>query len=457
MLYWACVSVLFIFLAIDEYFSIHEAIIFWRGGYLILGGMVALFSLGLIMSNQVSNRRLLMMFVVGLGIMGVSGVVLDAFSTQSLLDIGPLEFNFVRCNGTFLGVFCRDFSNTEETFELFGAAVMWLSLSALTYDIWLKHQLKRPRQLIYGVGLAWVIGLMALLWLAPALQARNATPAQTVYDDLTLVAYDISADTLRSSETLQVTLYLEANRNLRTIYSMSVHLYTRPDAASLTQDDMELGNFVYPTSAWVPTLPVQNTFSLTIPDDVMPQTSYQLVAILWQDTPTNRIAVASTILTTFGDGTTLVLDSVAIPAENVPDAPTTTAYYFANGITLEGYTLAETGTTGDSLQIDFWWTTSQAIETSLVQFLHWFEVGGDGFYTFDRVPFDRRFPTEDWVPNLRLYDVWQLTLPDEMPAGRYRLQTGWYRASDIVRVPATTESGDVVADASAILGEIVVE
>lgn len=453
-MYWACASLLFAFLAVDEYFSIHEGIVFWRGGYLILGGIVGLFSLYMIISKRISHPRILLMFIFGLGVMGVSGVVLDAFSTQNLLDIGSLELGFVRCDGTFLGVMCRDYSNTEETFELFGALTMWLSLMALITQQYQPTTKTYAYRFVYTLGLGWIFSLLAIFWVLPTVQVQFIPDKTTEYGDLTLQGFQANRTTVSPGDTLNVTVYMRANRNLSTDYSMSVHLFTRPDATSLTQDDMELGNFNYPTRAWIPQLTVANHFRLNIPLDAPTQAGYQLVAILWEETPENLIPVETTMLPLYADGTTIVLDSVVIPPTSIPASPDSDSFTFEAGFGLSGYQIPQSVTVGEPLNAQFWWTTAQDIDLELVQFLHFFALDSDDVYVFDRVPFNRQFPTQDWAANLNLYDNWQLTLPAEMPAGRYRVQTGLYQISDTARIPVQTASGDVVQDASIVLGQI---
>src|SRR5690606_25929700 len=116
-----------------------------------------------------------------------------------------------------------------------------------------------------------------------------------------LLAYDLNTHSIVAGDILKLTLYMQANHDLNEDYSMSVHLYTQavPDIDSIEQDDMTLGNFTYPTRAWIPDLAVRNHFQLTIPDDIATNQSYQLIAILWQGDLTNRIPIQETILPIF--------------------------------------------------------------------------------------------------------------------------------------------------------------
>lgn len=454
--YWLLLTALFAFLAADEYFSLHEGITFWRGGYLILGGATGLLGFWIVFTGEAERRYILLMFLIGLGVMGVSGVVLDAFSTQNLLDIGPIEFPWLSCRGEFLGVQCRDYGNTEELMELYGTSIMWLSLMAMgwrTVNTWQK-----PRRWILAGSSLWLVTLVAWMWLLPTVEATTAQSTDTQYEDLTLIAYDISRQHIAADDTLNVTLYMRANQALEVEYSMSVHLYTQalPDVQSITQDDMTLGEFVYPTRAWIPNLAVRNTFQLDIPDDLESNSSYQLVAILWQETPNNRIPIQQTDLAMLGDGTTLIIDGIAAPPAETSETVSTTSYDFALGFQLTDYQFPETAAQGEEVSLEFQWHTSNDIDLPLTHYLHWIHTETNEVVVFDQIPQQGRFPTQDWVSGMSLNDSWAITLPDDMPTGTYSIYTGMYDTNTVERIPVTDPNSNPVQDNSIVLGEITV-
>lgn len=464
--YWLVIAVMFSFLAADEYASLHEGFIYWRQGYLGLGGTVALLSLAVIATSNAMLRRYVTIFLLGLGSLGFAGVVLDAFSTYSVIDIGPIELTFLQCSEAFLGVRCLDYSNTEEMVELVGAATMALGLlAALGYQLSAtsqQQQTRTTRLLTVGVG-AWALVIIGWLWLAPAVEHLTATDARVDYGDLRLLSYRTSQDRIAIGDTLDVTLYMSSTRFLRTDYSLSLHLYTyptqeTPNATSVAQDDMLLGEFEYPTRGWLPYVPVRNRFDILIDDTVTLPASYQLVAILWQETPQNKIIIQQTPLTTLADNTVAVLDGVPAPpaADNIPEQPITPDYTFAEGFTLTGYQLPQTIRAGDSTTVRFWWQTEAAITTELTHFLHWFHEESGEYIIYDQTPRQGTFPTDDWAADMRLYDAWTVTLPDDAPAGTYRLQTGMYDVQTQERMPVNDVNGDPVLDASIVLGTVTI-
>jgi hypothetical protein len=84
-------------------------------------------------------------------------------------------------------------------------------------------------------------------------------------------------------------------------------------------------------------------------------------------------------------------------------------------------------------------------------------VETENYVIFDQTPFEGRFPTDDWPAGLQAMDSWTVTLPDDMPAGTYRLQTGLYDVVTQERMPVTAAGGTPVQNASIVLGNITVE
>jgi hypothetical protein len=457
--YWLIVGLLFTFLAVDEYFSIHESISFWRQGYLALGGSVALFGLVIIAKSEKAQRLPLLMFIVGLGSMGGFGVLVDAFSAGNVVTIGSFTPDFMTCRTEFLGVICRDFNNTEETAEMFGMIIMVLSLLVVAQLWTAETKWKLSRNIVLAMSGIWLAVMAGGLWIAPAIEAQFAQSASANYGDLSLVAYSVSGDRIEAGHMLDVTVFMQVNRSIDSDYWLSLHLYTQalPEIDSIAQDDMVLGEFKYPTRAWIPYLPVRNQFQLQIPDDLVTPASYQLVAIIWQDTLSNKIAVQETNLATIADGTVIVLEGIAALAPEVAAVPMSAAYDFASNFALEGYDLPAQAVSGEDVTVDFWWSTEQVLDLELSHFLHWFNTETGEYVIFDQIPFGGAFPTQDWPASMLVHDAWTVTLPDDMPTGTYRIQTGMFYINSGERVPVVDVDGVRVQDDSIVLGTVVVE
>lgn len=450
--YWFLLAIMFLFLAVDEYVSIHEQFHRWRQGYLALGGSIALLSL-VIAVREITLRPYIALFIVGLGSLGFAGVIIDAFSNQNIIDIGSFNLTLFSCRNFFLGVDCRDYANTEELWEFVGACVMWLSLLSVTYH-WQQHALSK--RILTLVGGIWAFVIIGWLWLFPIAENQMARPLYIVYDDITVTGYTVSTDNIQPDSIVDITLYVQVNRSLSEDYSMSVHLYTQPDAASLTQGDMLLGEFDYPTRAWLPRLPVRNRFRLHVPDDLNSGVSYRLVVMLWKDNAMDSIPANESDHATLLNNQIIVLQGMPALSDSVPSAPNNGSYQFAEGFMLDGYEIPETSTVGDSVAARFWWSAERDIESNLTQFIHAFNIETEELFVFDQLPFAGRFPTSDWIADMHELDEWIFQLPPDMPAATYRIHTGLYNSFTGERMAVTDSNGQPVQDNSIVLGEWVI-
>jgi hypothetical protein len=451
--YWLLLAVMFLFLALDEYTSIHEQFDWWRQFYLALGGTVGLLSLIMLVFGDKALRPYRLFFIIGLGSLGFAGVILDAFSNENIIDIGPYNLTMFACHRAFLGVRCLFYGNTEELWEFVGASVMWLSLMSVAY-LWQPEKQALTRRILAATVGLWAFVIIGWIWLFPMIENPFARPLQVQYDDVTITGYSVSQETIKAGDTLDVTLYLEANHNLIEDYSLSVHLYTQPAANSIAQDDMLLGENEYPTRAWIAGLPVRNRFSLAIPQDLQTGVSYQLVAMLWKDDAMQSIPANETSQPTLLNGNIIILQSMPALAESVPPAPDNGGYRFAEGFILAGYEMPSEAQAGDMITLRFWWKSDTAVGTPLTHFIHATHIETDELIVFDQIPFAGQFPTPDWPAGMRAVDEWSIQLPSDMPPGRYRIQTGLYHSFRIERMAITDASGQAVHDAAIVLGEL---
>lgn len=83
---------------------------------------------------------------------------------------------------------------------------------------------------------------------------------------------------------------------------------------------------------------------------------------------------------------------------------------------------------GASLMVTVTWQTVQTIDESYTAFIHL--IGPDGRLVAqeDRLPAGGARPTTSWLPEEVIVDRFELVLPDDLAAGRYTLEIGWYDA-----------------------------
>ena len=456
--YWLILAALFIFLSIDEFFSVHESFRWWRLTYAFTGAGILFGGIALWWRSDKTQKKLTVLFLIGFGLMGFAGVFMDAVSNEG--SIGPIP---ALCHQRSFGVACQAYGTLEEYFELLGAALMLFSLLATINARIAGASLRRIRYGLASIGGLWVFVMIGSTWIFPTITGYLfASPMRADYlnGNLSLVRGHISPAVLHPGDTLDVTLYTRVNDFMPLDYSMSVGLVSRPwGENNIGHDDMTLGNFEYPTYGWIPGLLVANSFHLPIPDDVPTPSSYRLVVSVWQGDPGNAFPVERQENLSLFDPTRLVLIDIPILSrDSTPPPPVTTDYRFNPGFSLTGYDLPETMTTGTTLDVRFWWETQTAIDAQMTHFLHFIRVDTGEQFDFNQQPFDGTFPTTDWPAALNVVDAWTITLPVDMPPGEYRVHTGMFMtdSANADRVPVSDANGQPIQDYSIVLATVTV-
>lgn len=456
--YWAILAALFIFLSLDEYYAIHESIDFWREGYMLVGGAVLVMSAVMFWYGSPAQRLYRAGFIFGFGIMGFAGVFLDAFSNGH--TVGPIP---ITCTTSgFLGVPCQRYGIYEELLELLGGAIMLFSVFSLA--IFRAGEARWPlvRRAAVGVGVFWFVGVLTLgFWVWPTVAGHLfAKPMRADYLDgrLSLVRGHIKQGSLHPGDYVDVTLYVRVNDFLPENYGMSVGLVAQDLAHpfSIGHGDIELGNFEYPTSAWIPGLLVRNKFRFTILEDTPAPASYRVVTNLWIDHYNNAPPVEYHGDMALFDAARVVLADIPVfPVEPPPPPPVTLGFHIEGGFSLVGYDLPAQMAAGETVDVRFWWSVEEDGDVYHTHFLHFVPETGEPI-VFNQQPFGGLFPTGTWPAGMYAVDTWHLTIPADMPPGVYRVQTGMFSTDTGVRTPMTGDDETRVQDMSAVLGRVTI-
>ncbi len=169
--------------------------------------------------------------------------------------------------------------------------------------------------------------------------------------------------------------------------------------------------------------------------------------LIWQD------VLASPFFETLvaQDGYTLKKRAPYVPAQPL-------ATQFGNQITLFGYTV-ESGAPaarGDSARIVLTWRADQNIRERYVAFIHLVDAQDRIVAQDDHEPANGWFRTDRWNAGDVTPDRFTLELPADLPAGEYRIATGFYRASDQQNLSAHDPRGNPLGVAPTI-GTLIVK
>ncbi|MEZ4770494.1 MAG: glycosyltransferase family 39 protein [Caldilineales bacterium] len=83
---------------------------------------------------------------------------------------------------------------------------------------------------------------------------------------------------------------------------------------------------------------------------------------------------------------------------------------------------------GDTVPVTVGWRAAQTMDTSYTGFVHLLNQEGRVVAQDDHVPLQGSRPTNTWMPGEVVEDDYVLTLPANLPPGRYRLEIGLYDA-----------------------------
>ncbi len=102
---------------------------------------------------------------------------------------------------------------------------------------------------------------------------------------------------------------------------------------------------------------------------------------------------------------------------------------------------------GDVLVATLRWRELRNLEGPYTAFVHLYAADGRLVAQGDGAPLRGVFPFGVWKNEYVVEDVRELALPPDLPAGRYTLGVGIYRADNGERVPAAGADGRLLADA----------
>ncbi|MEM7032474.1 MAG: glycosyltransferase family 39 protein [Chloroflexota bacterium] len=119
---------------------------------------------------------------------------------------------------------------------------------------------------------------------------------------------------------------------------------------------------------------------------------------------------------------------------------------FASAIHLHGLDLStETLAPNELLTVNLHWQATDLLDKDYTVFLQLLAPDGSVIAQQDKAPLDGQAPTSTWTPSEFINDTFQLQLPENLPAGQYRLITGFYQFETGERLTVTEGgAGDFV-------------
>lgn len=444
-LLWSWLAIYLLFFAVDEFFSLHEAVRNWQ--FLYAGAVLPLALLASWVWRQAwrQQRAALALLVLGALVMALSALVVEKLVIWGQFKIGQLRM-------------------FEELFEMTGVTLLLGGLLVLAQRRLDRPQWRRLTRAVPLAGLVMVPSLAIYTWVLPAVELRlTAGPTHVEWreGDLLLRGIRVDGSPAQAGDTVSVWLYWEAREAFWEDEDLSLNAVSWPDLAHsfALVEEGDIGQ--YGSTGFFPGVVVRKQLTLTLPEELPTPTSLALLLRLWTgdyhegtlrgiDVFRSRQQLAGT--------DQVVIGSIAVPGPP-PSSPPAISMdaQFGDSLNLQGLGLPDSVAAGADLVLGLDWKVLATPARRLTQFLHLFSLAeGDFAAGFDEAPFSGRFPATDWPVGAVLRDQWSLRLPSTLAPGDYRLVYGVYEARTHERLTLKVD-GEAMADGLLPLGTLRVQ
>jgi hypothetical protein len=281
------------------------------------------------------------------------------------------------------------------------------------------------------------------LWhvLGPAVDGEPAYPRSIQLDGaVVLTGYDRAPHSPRPGDTLQVSLYWEAQQPLEVDYHSFVHLLDAGGQA-VVQSDQQPGGVYYPTSFWRPGERLRDDHFLTVPTGT-PDGVYDLLAGMYALGSGGQ-------LEPLGEPVVIGSAGVKTSVRTEPDPIShPVGASFDDQIELLGY---DATPEDREVAITLHWRSIQVPRADYTVFVHLLGSDGQVVSQHDGPPQDGAYPTSAWDAGEVVVDGRILLLPPDLTPDLYSLWVGLYVPASGERLPVAG-GGDRVKLGSARLG-----
>ena len=448
-IYLGGIGLVFLYLASDEFFTVHEDIRNWQLYYAAVGAVVAAATAIVATGSPRRTRVWHLCLLTGLALSATGAIVIEQFQSPAVCDSLGLLPEVGRCQ----------LYNIEESFEFLG---IWLSLVAVLGMS--SYVVTKPYPFIRGafffVPVLWII-VLSPPGLVPFVEYRlRAETALVQYrSNVELRGYLID----REEGAIAVQLYASTVKwNDYTGLGYSIHLVDQVTGESFAGTD----EYAHRRQRWPVTYYDGKRYDLVmyrqrivvdVPPQIATNRAFWVVLTLWRkegDAFVRQHVISSD--NQLLNDTQVVLDELVLP-ENPRIPRTVPLVLFDNGYALDAADIPSRARPGDTLPIAFAWRSDTRDHEDYVQFLHFFHQESGNWWTRDQQPLGPRLPTRLWYNGLSDTEVWQVPVPADLEPGQYSVYTGLYRVRDHERVPATDAEDQAWIDSRVPLGVLIIE
>ena len=434
--YLVGVFLVFLFLALDEYFVLHEYRISWAV-HTSLGMAVVAGTLIVAARSSRYTWKWHACLLVGLAVAALGEIHVEFYGTLCG-DYGWVHvFECPHPNMWRL----------EEYISLMGMWLMAVGMLGLFSDY--SSQIPRLRWAPCLVPLIWLLLILPFAPSRPSDVQVGGLPADVTYESGARIhAYRIT----KRSSSVTVRVWLSPAGwdydGLGYTISLVDQVSGQPLASKSSFANRHLEFHFAPGFVPVYRQWTRIDYSSEIPTN---QAMWVLLT-LWRELDGEFVGqkfVASDLRSL--NDTQIVLGELARRDTLAAASPTALAQ-FDNGIVLAGAELPAEAIAGDTLTLHFDWYSHEGVLEDHVQFLHLGHEESGEWRVYDQLPLGPRLPTRLWYRGLAESETWRVPLPSDLASGQYRVYTGLYRLRDKERIPVSNADGQPWRDARVLLG-----
>jgi hypothetical protein len=343
-------------------------------------------------------------------------------------------------------------------FPAIGAWALWLTLGLRSRD---RHPPPGPHAM--GLTRTLMLGVLASLTvlapgarllatyapprlrdparLPPACEPRELTYGGTAR----LLCADVSPVRVPVGGKIRVRGCWQAASPMTEDYTVFVHLIDdQMNRVAERHTYPGLGRF--PTSLWPEGRAFCDTYRLTVEPWADAPRVYRVEIGLFEAKTGRRLPA-----TIAGDG---VLDPPIIGSASVipetwetPEPDVARDVILGDFARLLGFDAPAQARPGETANVTLYWEATATHPADAIAFVHLWSPGRDAPWAqHDAPPRAGGYPTAAWVEGDLIPDTHPVTLPEDLPPGRYPLWAGLYRRSDGTRLPAVGPEGRLPHD-----------
>ncbi|MDP3046857.1 MAG: glycosyltransferase family 39 protein, partial [Chloroflexota bacterium] len=256
-----------------------------------------------------------------------------------------------------------------------------------------------------------------------------------------LLGTELDQESYRAGDTARLRLYWQALAPIKDNYTSFVHVVA-PDGSLIGQRDLPPGGDSYPTGFWKAGEILTERYDVLIPAGEVRPRLLSVKAGLYTLSTMERLDASGAEGQQLGSEPTVAQARVRF-AGGPQGSPVEAT--LEDAITLRSYAIQRMREDrllpGESLALTLYWQAHERVPKDYVVFVHLADSAGRTWTQDDSPPAGGELPTSSWDTGEVVPDDHVLTIPADIPPGRYRLLAGMYSLETMARLDRVLPDG----------------